>query len=54
MHIPVSVKCYGEIASLTTFARNDEKGVFARNDASFRHCEGAARSNLLVAHPFYY
>jgi hypothetical protein len=32
LHIPVGVRCSEEIASLTTFARNDEKGVFARND----------------------
>ena len=31
LHIPVGVRCSGGIASLTAFARNDEKGVFARN-----------------------
>jgi len=50
LHIPFSIKCFGVIASLTAFARNDEKEEVARNDAPFRHCEGAARSNLLVAH----
>ena len=50
LHVLVGVKCFGGIASLTAFARNDEKEKVARNDAPFRHCEGAARSNLLVAH----
>jgi len=33
LHIPVGVKCSGEIASLTAFARNDGVGLQARNDA---------------------
>ena len=59
LHIPVGVRCSGGIASPDCYqARNDEKEVFARNDgvglqarndAPSRHCEGAARSNLLVA-----
>ena len=32
LHILVGVRCSGEIASLTAFARNDEEEVFARND----------------------
>ena len=32
LHIPFSVKCFEGIASLTAFARNDEKEVFAHND----------------------
>jgi len=48
LHIPVGVKCSGGIASPDCYqARNDECCVC--NDAPFRHCEGAARSNLLVA-----
>ena len=34
LHIPVGVRCSGGIASLTAFARNDEKEVFARNDVT--------------------
>jgi hypothetical protein len=32
LHIPFSVKCFEEIASLTSFARNDGVGLQASND----------------------
>ena len=32
LHVLVGVKCSGGIASLTTFARNDEKEEVARDD----------------------
>jgi hypothetical protein len=37
--IPFSVKCFEGIASLTAFARNDEKGKVARNDGKVA-CNG--------------
>ena len=50
LHVLVGVRCSEGIASPDCYqARNDAMGLFARNDAPFRHCEGAARSNLLVA-----
>ena len=56
--IPFSVKCFEGIASLTTFARNDEKEVFARNDeiglfarndvVGLQTCNGVTKT-LLIA-----
>ena len=40
LHVPVGVRCSGEIASPDCHqARNDVVGLQARNDAPFRHCE---------------
>ena len=47
LHILVGVKCFEGIASLTTFARNDEREVFARNDE--RSCSLAMTSLPVIA-----
>ena len=40
LHVLVGVRCSGGIASPDCYqARNDAMGLFARNDAPFRHCE---------------
>jgi len=63
LHIPFIVKCFEGIASLTTFARNDEKeevarydvmGNFVRNDEKERQFRNDARVLFIITTTPYY
>ena len=49
LHIPFSIKCFGVIASLTAFARNDVVGLQTRNgDGRLFACNGVKKTMLIA------